>query len=394
MAGKTTNLDSFMALIELEITKFVPPGRGMGVYNQKAVFIAGTVIGDIVTAYIAKEKKDYIIANLYEVIKPSTERADIPCPYFQQCGACDLMQLRYPKQIQYKQQFLQTLTDEKGFDIIAQWIESPQTENFRYRSQLKCSKGQVGYVARNSNLLVPIDHCLILSEKLNAHLKQLSKLAYQEAEFLMLHGHASDQISIYVKQNCETFLLPGTVSEVIENYGYGDIKLSAANFAQSNPAITKFITEAVIKNCRPSDQVCEIYCGSGTFTIALAKKVDQVWAYEIDHSAIQLAKENIQINQLNNVRLNATNADAIKIKPNIDTIIVDPPRTGLSNTIRKKILKSKASRLIYVSCNPASMLRDIKELTAKHRFRLNELTGYDMYCMSSHMEALAILETE
>jgi 23S rRNA (uracil1939-C5)-methyltransferase len=381
-----------MALIELEITKFVPPGRGMGVYNQKAVFIAGTAVGDVVTAYIVKEKKDHIIANLHEVLKPSTERVDIPCPYFKKCGACDFMQLKYDNQIQYKQQFLQTLIEANEFSISAKWVGSPQVKNFRYRSHIKCINGQIGYMARNSNLLVPIDHCLILSEKLNAHLEKLSKLAYQKAEFLMLHGKASDQISIYIKQNRETFVLPGKEPDVIENYGYGDIKLSAANFAQSNPVITTAITEAIIKNCQQSDQVCEIYCGSGTFTIAIAKQVGQVWGYELDRSAIQLAKENMNINHLNNVHLNATNADAIKIKPNIDTIIVDPPRAGLSNIVRKKIFKSKAGRLIYISCNPVSMLRDIKALTANHRFILRSITGYDMYCLSSHMEAMAILD--
>jgi len=383
-----------MALIELEITKFVPPGKGMAIYNKKAVFISGTAIGDVVSAYIVKEKKDHIIANLHEVIKPSPDRIDIPCPYFLECGACDLMQLKYENQIQYKRQFLDDAVQVNGFSISAKWRGSSNLKNFRYRCQLKCVKGQVGYNHRNSNLFVPIDHCLILSEKLNRQLKQLSKLAYQKAEFLMLHGLSSDQISVYVKQNRDIFLLPGTLPEVIENYGYGDIKLNAAQFAQSSPEITRSISEAILKHCQDSDQVCEIYCGSGTFTVAVAGQVNQVWGYELNPSAIVLAKENCQLNHLNNVHLYAANADAIKIKSNIDTIIVDPPRAGLSAIVRKKIQKSKAKRLIYVSCNPSTMLRDIKELVSNNRFTLKELTAYDMYCQSSHLETLAIFDSE
>ena len=383
-----------MALIELEITKFVPPGKGMAIHNQKAVFISGTAIGDIVSAYIVKEKKDHIIANLHKVIKPSRDRAAITCPYFLECGTCDLMQLKYENQIQYKQQFLKEAVQTNGFSISIKWVRSLNLRNFRYRCQLKCINGKVGYNHRNSNSFVAIDHCLILSEKLNAQLKQLSKLAYQKAEFLMLHGLYSDQISVYVKQNRDTFLLPGTSPEVIENYGFGNIKLNAAQFAQSSPEITKSISEAIVKHCQDSDQVCEIYCGSGTFTIAIAKQVNQIWGYELNPSAISLAKENCQLNDLNNVHLFAINADAIKIKSNIDTIIVDPPRAGLSANVRMKIKKSKAKRLIYVSCNPSTMLRDIKELVNNDRFSLKELTAYDMYCQSSHLETLAILDTE
>lgn len=382
-----------MTMIELEINKFVPPGRGMGIHNQKAVFISGTITGDIVQANIVKEKKDHIIASLHKIITPSKKRAEIPCPYFLTCGACDLMQLKYEHQIHYKQQFLKELIKSNGFSLNPDWIESPKTEKFRCRAQLKSIKGQIGYISRNSNELVSIDNCKILSDPLNAQISHLSKLAYQKAEFHILNAQNSDQVSIYVKQGKDSFLLPGTQSEITENYGYGDMQLNASQFAQSNPFITRLMIDAVVNSCQQATNVCEIYCGSGTFTVPIAQHVDQISGYELNSAAIQIAKDNVKHNNLKNVKLIAVNADKIKIKPNIDTIVVDPPRAGLSAKVRNTIRRSKAKRMIYISCNPASMMRDINDLTAKDRFSLKSVTGYDMYCQSTHLEALAILDT-
>lgn len=377
---------------ELEIVKHVPPGDGLGYYQDKAVFVPATSVGDRVLVEPVKEKKRFIIGALQEVIIPAKERIDAACPHYKTCGGCSLMHLPMEQQLLLKKEMLQELLVSNQINATAEIIPSPEPFRFRYRTQLLCQDGKVGFSGRNTNQIIEVSQCPILAEGIENNLSHLRNLGRVNCHFELLASASDKSLAVSVKQKGSSEHLPGFARDVVEDYGYGPIKLVSSGFAQSNPYVTSIIIKDLLEHVAPGDEICELYCGSGTLSIPLAKKGSALWGYDFDETAIALAEENSTLNQLDNTsfkRLNLEKSDKIVKK---SCFVVDPPRKGMSLKIMNLIGRSSAEKLLYVSCNPATFVRDAKSLIHEHGFKLNLLKGYDMYCHSTHLELLAVLQ--
>lgn len=377
---------------EVEIVKHVPPGDGLGYYQDKAVFVPATSVGDLVLVEPVKEKKRFIIAALQEVISPSKDRIDAICPNYKICGGCSLMHLSLENQLALKKEMLKEILATNQINTTPEITSSPEAFQFRYRTQLICQDGKVGFSARNSNQIVEITQCPILAKGIEGNIPHLRNMGRVNCHFELLASANDQSLAVSVKQKGKSEHLPGYDKEVTEDYGYGPIKLSSSGFAQSNPFVTRLIVSDLLNQVNAEDEICELYCGSGTLSIPLAKKATALWGYDFDAAAINLAEGNSVLNQLENTtfkRLNLEKSDKIIKK---GCFVVDPPRKGMSLKILNLIGRSKAEKLLYVSCNPATFARDAKSLVHEHGFRLTTLNAYDMYCHSTHLELLAVFQ--
>ncbi len=376
---------------DLEITKYIPPGDGFGIHEGRAVFVPATAIGDVVRVYAVKEKKRFIIAVLKEVLTPAPDRLEAPCPHYTQCGGCSLMHLGYEKQIELKTEMLREILNNHGIEIAAEIVPPSKRTAFRHRTQVRCELGRIGFSERGDNRVVDVPGCLILSPGILAAFNRISKLGAAKSEYLLLESSDSGAVAAAVFNEKHSVPLPGFPSSVEEDYGFGAIELPVCEFAQSNPFTTGQIVADLVGACEGAKRICELYCGCGTFSIPVALKANEFLGYDISKNSIKAAKKNAARHHLDNTVFKSGNLEKASRLPKVETIIVDPPRKGLGKNIIGQIGRSKASKLVYISCNPSTLARDLKSLRDRHGFRISRITGYDMYCHSTHLEVFAVL---
>ncbi len=377
---------------ELEIIKFVPPGDGFGYHNGKAVFVPATAPGDTVRVFSMKESKRTISAALQEILIPSPDRCDHPCPHFENCGGCSLMHLSYDQQLDLKRQMLMETLGSQEIQCSVDIVPSPEIYQFRYKTRVRCVDGRLGFSERKSNRIVEIPGCRILSPAMSATLKQLGALGRSQAEFHLLESSKTGKVAVSILDGKQLAALPGFDQSIEEDYGFGPLTLHSHGFAQSNPFITTEIIRRLLHFAEGSSRICELFCGCGTFSLPLLRSGAQLSGYDISLLSIQTATENTAQQALTGADFNTADLNRLKKLPQADTIVVDPPRKGMGKQLCRLINKSKAEKLLYVSCNPASLARDLKELTGGGGFTIVELRGYDMYCHATHLELLVVLQ--
>jgi 23S rRNA (uracil1939-C5)-methyltransferase len=376
---------------DLDIIKVVPPGDGCGYYDGKAVFVPATSPGDRVRVFSLRENRNTISAALQEVLTPSPDRIDPPCPHYSKCGGCSLMHLDYKQQLELKHRMLTEVLVNQGIQWDPQIVPSSETNRFRHKTRVRCVDGQLGFSERQSNRIVEIPECRILTEGILSTLKRLGQLGRSNAEYQLLQSCKTGEVGVSILEGQQLVPLPGFEQSIEEDYGFGPLVLHSHGFAQSNPFITTSIIKDLQHHAVDSRSICELFCGCGTFSLALAATTPQLIGYDISPLSIQTAQETLQRQNLGHVEFAAINLNKLKELPASDLIVADPPRKGLGKHLCRLINGSKARKLLYVSCNPDSLARDIRELTGQGGFELVEMKGYDMYCHATHLEAMAVL---
>ncbi len=384
-------------MISVVIEKYAPPGNGLGFYQDKAVFVPQTAVGDEVLISLEKEKKRYIIGRLEKVVKPGPKRRKIPCSHYAECGGCDLLHLSYSDQLELKKEMLIQVLAGAGIRAEANMVAAPSEFNYRHRALFRRDQktGDFGFLRRRSHQVAVVPDCLVLARGLTALLKELAASPTLPEKTTACYGLASSggafAAAADVGRNFQA--LPGIPETVTENYGFGDLELAASGFAQVNPAITRLMISDLLKVCSDAREVAELYGGSGTFSLPLATIARNLTVYESDHAAAARGRRNAARNGLENVRIVSGRAEKKALPDALDTLVVDPPRSGLQPVVIEKMVKSRASRLIYISCNPATLARDLARLKASDNgFTLDSLKAYDMYAGTTHLEVMASLK--
>jgi len=385
--------------ITLLIEKFVPPGQGLGFYRNKAVFVPLTLPGDLVEIGIEKEKKRHIIGRLERVLLPGPRRREAPCPHYRDCGGCDLLHLDYADQLEMKLAVLKEVLAGFGIELGFPPLLQPAAKEgaggrHRARFHYDPESGFFGFKPRRRHRVVRIGNCRALApglKKLYALLDRGVDIPLSTTAIQGLAAAAGDFAAALVWGR-KFGPLVGVPETVVENYGFGKLELAASGFAQVNPEITGYLLADLISTCPPATEVAELYGGSGTFTLALAARRRKVTVYESDHRAVARARRNLAATGEGKVSLICGRVEGKKLPATITTIVVDPPRAGLAPVVRRQILESRAARLFYVSCNPATLARDLGTfLSEANGFRLDSLKAYDMYPGTTHLELLAQL---
>lgn len=405
--------------MKVQIERLDHQGRGIGKVDGKTVFVPNTLPDEIVEIDIISNKKKYMIGDPKHFLKTSVSRVKPICPYFKTCGGCDLMHLSYQDQLQYKESKVKDIM--KRFAGIESNIIKPilgSMETLYYRNKVTFQvKHDIGFYEKKSSDIVPIDQCYIINQKMNEILTKLKKLSLKHIEQIVIRTDRKiektmiifyisgkieentiislfkhDATSIVTIKDKEVKCLYGKDTMIIP-IGEYQFELSPTSFFQVNTKqcqqlYDKVVEYAKIKN---TDTVLDLYCGTGTIGIYLSKFAKKVYGIEIHEAAIQNANRNKELNHVQNVSFKVGDVGKLihnlDIKP--DIIIVDPPRKGLDEKTIKQLLKWHTKKIVYVSCDPITLARDLKLLQEK--YNIVEITPVDMFPETFHVECVASL---
>lgn len=395
----------------IEITSLDHNGRGLGKLNNKIVFVENALPGEIVDLKIIKEKKNFVEAEVNSLIKKSNNRIESPCPYFDICGGCDLLHISYDDQLKFKQDKIENIINRYLNTKIKTNKIVRSDSNFNYRNKTTFQvKEKIGFYKNKTYDIVPIDKCLISKPLINKSINYLKQLDLKkinkiicratEDELMIIIDTNNLNLNIDILKEIATSIYIKTNKEYILKYGnkyitqkLGDYKylVSPDSFFQINENICTKLYYKIKEYVEENKNVLDLYCGTGSIGIFVSKN-NNVLGIEINDSAIKDAIKNTEINNIKNINFicGESGKELNNINFNSDVIIVDPPRSGLSKETIQNILKFKPDTLIYVSCDPMTLVRDLNLLDIE--YNIIELTPFDMFPNTKHVESLVLLK--
>lgn len=437
--------------IELTIERLGIHGEGIGYLNGYTFFIEGALPGEKISATIKETKPKYGTAVLKEILLPSPDREKPICPLFDRCGGCQIMHLRYQKQLEIKRQrvidALERIGHFKGIDV-ASCLPSPRDFAYRNKMQLPVKTSEsgtlrIGLNARGTHDLVDVDHCFIhnsLGQKvyddLILILKNSSLSAYDEMTGKGLLRHvilkssiATEAVLVVLVTNGDSPLLKPLAEEimrvnslvkgVVQNINTGrhnvvlgrDNKLlagidrieeticglkfniSATSFFQVNPWQAENLYNLAIEmaDLQPDYTVLDAYCGVGTLSLISASKAKKVIGIEQVREAIDDAIHNAQANHIDNAEfLCGSVEEMIGNLPRFDVAFLNPPRKGCEGRVLQELSRRAISKIVYISCDPATLARDLA-LLAQEGYKIQKVQPVDMFPQTAHVETTVLL---
>jgi 23S rRNA (uracil1939-C5)-methyltransferase len=403
--------------LTLQLMDMAHGGEAVAKHERKVIFVPYAIPGESVRAEITEDKGRFARARLLEVLEASPLRVQAPCPYFGECGGCHWQHLAYEAQLEYKRSIvltqLQRIAGLSEADVRPTLgMQSP----WRYRNRVQfhaSADGQLGFMAANSHDVVPVEQCLLmhpllgdLFDALDLELPDLLNLSLRAGihtgDQMLVLETGSDQppeLQVNLPVSCVMLLSDGTPVTLVgspylrEQIAGRQYRVSASSFFQVNTLQTEVLTQQVLSalNPTPDSMVLDGYCGVGVFALGAAAHAKQVVGVELSTSAIADAQANAT--GLDNVSFVCGSMHRMLPKLGLTQplVVVDPPRTGLEAATRAALLELAPPRLVYVSCDPATLARDLKALLAAG-YLLRGVQPIDMFPQTYHIETVTLLE--
>ncbi|MBS7353634.1 MAG: 23S rRNA (uracil(1939)-C(5))-methyltransferase RlmD [Erysipelotrichaceae bacterium] len=431
--------------MRLEIKKMGINGEGIGYDHGVPVFIPGALMHETVDVKITQEKEKYKTAKLIRVIRKSKDRVEPECRYCDSCRACTLMHLKYERQLNYKKQTLkQALKKYADIDMPVSIIKNDNIYHYRNKFKLPfgMEKGKIvtGMYESERGRFVPIEDCIIHEEVLEKVRKQILEImnkyklkAYNERTregyrslimrtfnnkiaLVFVVGDNTDLepmlsdltrieevSSIYYSVNTNKKYINALENDLVHVFGknclnarINDLKLvfTPKSFFQLNTRQAEVLYDEAVSLIDENDEeVLEAYCGVGVMSLMAARKAKHVTGVEIVPDAIDNAKKNARYNKIDNVDFvvgdSGSVMEEISKEKQLDCLIVDPPRTGLDEKMINSILNSNAKKLIYVSCNPSTLAKNLNVL--KEYYNIESIRAIDVFSNTEHVESIVYL---
>ena len=406
-------------VVDLRLTAMAHGGAALGRHQGQTIFVPYAIPGERVRAEIVESHAHWARARLLEVLEASPDRISPPCPYFglDGCGGCHLQHIRYEPQVELKRQVVIDQLARIG-GLAGANVQEPigAAEPWHYRNHLQFSlteDGRLAFQRAGSHQLIPVESCLIadlllddLWGALDMDWPQLRQLALRcgsatgdlMAVFELDHYEEFD-IEVDFPVSCvirladgESVVLMGN-PYLVEQVAGRDYRVSAGSFFQVNTAGAEVLVDLVEDYLAPAggETLVDLYCGVGLFGLALAGRVGQMIGVEADRSAADDFRYNAQ--GLTNVRLIAETAEAAL--PQIEgplhegLVVLDPPRAGAGAQALAEIVRLEPQRIVYVSCDPATLARDACQLV-EAGYRLAEVQPVDLFPQTYHIESVAL----
>lgn len=430
-------------------------GNGVAKVDGYPLFIQGALPDEAAEVHVLKTLKNYGFAKIVRITQPSPDRVDAPCEYFAQCGGCQLQHMTYEGQLKWKQKMVENVMRRIGKIDAPVHATKGMAEPWRYRNKAQIpfaeQDGRImaGFYKTKSHTIVDMDRCLIQNTESDAILREL-KLELQTLgirpyneekhkgvlrHVVIRKGDATNEVMVVLVTRTAALpekeaviaaiqqIVPNVVSivqnvnnkktnvifgdETIVLFGkeaivdtIGDVKfeISARSFYQVNPTQTEVLYKQALDyaQLQGGERVIDAYCGIGTISLFLAQKAAHVSGVEIVPQAIEDAKRNAELNGFTNTYFEAGPAEEViprwyKEGKGADVLVVDPPRKGCDEALLQTILTQKPKRVVYVSCNPATLARDLRVLE-DGGYKTQEVQPVDMFPHTAHCEAVAWLE--
>ena len=428
----------------VKIADYGTDGEGIAKINDFTVFVAGALKNEKCKIHITKVLSSYAYAKIVEILEKSEHRVQSDCKTYPKCGGCSLRHIDYKETLQIKRQKVQNLVNKMLNDkiIVDETVGMDKPVFYRNKAIYPISQNKLpGIFAARSHDVIEFEECKIQtinSQKIAKFiLENWNNSIYDEKtgkgllrNIMIREGFATNEIMVVLVQNGDKkYDASNLVKEfpniktvvvnvntkntnvVLANkniicYGEGFIydklggytfKISPNSFYQVNPKQTEKLYNLAVEkaNLKADDILCDLYCGIGTIGIFASKYVKKVYGIEIVESAVKDANENAKLNNVNNIEFILGDTEKAfdsllknDIKPTV--VIVDPPRKGLDDTTIENLCKLKLDRVVYVSCNPATLVRDLAKM--EDIYIVKNITPVDNFCYSSHVESVTVLE--
>lgn len=431
--------------LQVAIERLVFQGSGLGhLPDGRVIFVPYTAPGDLAEVEVAETREDFVRANLVQVLTPSPVRVDPPCRYYGNCGGCQWQHLEYASQLQWKREILQELLARvgklPGVPVLAPVVPAGPWE-YRARAQFKIFAGarlHIGFHQRETQRVVDIDRCPLLDTRLNDVLRTLRsmrdpalpKLFPQVREVWVAVGAGTGEgvVSLFARTQdraairllfhriqAEVPTLQGVVlldgnprqhPRFVDRHGHGAIleqvgdcrfRVDATAFFQVSGLAAGTLTRLVMEAAAltGTERVLDLYSGVGTFTVPLARLAREVVGIEANAAAATDAVHNLRTNGCPEARI--VQAQVEQVLPTVakegpwDLVVLDPPRQGCSRRVLDAMAGMAVPRVIYVSCDPSTLARDLGILVPSG-YRCLSLQPVDLFPQTFHLESVAILE--
>lgn len=430
-------------------------GEGIAKIENFTIFIPNAIKGERIKILIVKVLSSYAFGKIIEILNPSEKRIESDCETYKRCGGCNLRHIIYEETLKMKQATVQNLIDKnlkqeiKVQEVVG--MENPY--NYRNKAQYpiginKEGNPVLGVFAKRTHEIIPINNCYIQNKETEKIVKYIFDFAiknnisiYNEKTGKGLLRHIVTKIGIKTNEIMCILVINGKeipkqqkfIEEITKNFpkvktiiknintkntnvilgkeninicgdgyitdklGEYTFKISPLSFYQVNPIQAEKLYNIAVEEIKneKTDVVFDLYSGIGTISIFMSKYAKKVYGIEIVEEAVKMAKENAKINNIENIEFIAGDVEKIldelinKKNINPDIILVDPPRKGLDNKSIENILKIMPKKVIYISCNPATLVRDLSRL--EDMYEINKVKPVDMFCFTSHVECVAVL---
>ncbi len=365
--------------IILQISDIAFGGEGVARVEEFVVFVPFVLVGEEVEAEVTEVKKSFARAKLSRVVVPSPERVQPLCRYFGGCGGCQYQHIAYETQLRIKHKQIADLFERIGkipHEIVAPVIPCPQPYGYRNRVMIRSQwnkpeqKLNIGFVRWDCGLVEDIEECKIAEPPIN-----------EQITHVRAHPPPKGGIKVVLRIPPENWEVPRD------------------SFFQNNffllPELVKTAREFLVGG--GARHLIDLYCGVGFFGIELADAVESFVGVEYDQQAIKAARRNAELHKRNNGEFISANVEEVlpallkRFSPSATSLLLDPPRKGCPKDLLELLRRERPSQVIYVSCHPATMARDLNVLCADGVFKLARVVPLDMFPQTQHVECVAEL---
>lgn len=394
----------------IKVEKLDDFGRGIGYVDNKIIFINNAMIGEIVDVNIIKETNKYYEGEVIKYIKKSSDRVNVSCPYYKFCGGCNILHMNYDNQINYKKDKLKNILKKfSGLNLDINVIKNKNVIGYRNKIELKILDNKWGYYNTNTHNFVEIDKCLLAKDSINKVIENKKYINIDNGS-IIIRSNYNDEILLCIETKDKVDIDIDSLKNNIKLVGvvinnktyYGDnffyemindkiFKVNYNSFFQINNYITKEMINIINDNCS-GKVLLDLYCGVGFLGQAINYEFDKIYGIEINRNSIIDAINNAKINKINNTYYMCGDSSKLigNIKDNIDTLIIDPPRSGLYKNMVNDVIDVNSNTIIYVSCNPITLGRDINIL--KNKYYVDKIYLLDMFSNTYHFETVCVLK--
>ena len=432
--------------VEVKIDGISHQGVGVGRVNNLAVFVENVLLGELVAAEITQVKSSMALGKAVEILEPSLERREPICPVAEACGGCTLQAVNYPFQLEMKGMMVQEALKRIGHLDVSVPPALGMNEPWGYRNKgvfhvsYEGGKVKLGFFAQGSHQLVPAEKCRLFAPIVNQLVSWLEEALLRQGrvdyvqKILIRHSRYNGEMmvvfitkdnawrlkglekqlaaafplvaSVYHNVNTNPKLLCGKNFKllagrefIVDTIGELKFRISPQSFFQVNNAQAEVLYDLVKEYAAldGTQQVLDLYCGIGTIGMYLAKDAKSVYGVESVAQAVRDAKENCALNELTNCQFIAAKAEdwLKKNKPRQapEVVIIDPPRNGCHQFLLDALGESNCGKIIYVSCNPTTLARDLAYLK-NFDYEPLKIQPVDMFPQTGHVETIVLLQRE
>ena len=418
-------------------------GEGVGRHQGKPVFVPLAIRGECIRFRIVQEKSNFLRGELLAVMEPCPTRSEPPCPLFPQCGGCQLQHQSYEEQLFFKQQLvassIQRIGRLKGVEVnpvLGMATPWHYRHTARFHVALAKGRAEIGFFQGRSRSLQPIDACDLLPAEFPPLLKRIAGFFQERAaiekfpvrEVILRKGWGTgDLLVIFLADEMPEYIAADRLADIkgstpslvgilceapgkkglpeqkvlwgrdyyLEKVAGITFQVPATSFFQNNPAQAEKLVSVVHGLTEPGagETTVDLYCGVGLFTLTLASLYKRVYGIEENHQAVEAARQNARLNGVVNSKFLAGRVERALRKATgqpVQTLILDPPRQGCSPAALKAIIDHTPARIVYVSCNPSTLARDLAILT-KQGYLVQAVQPVDMFPQTHHVECIVLM---